>query len=87
MKELGVMVWALCMWLNGDLVEHTYQKSMVDCMKNKRVAMRTINPEHVKFACGQVKADIEHIEEIGDTTGRIRIIKVIDHSYKNSYQN
>jgi len=55
-------------------------------MKNKRVAERTINPEHVKFACGKVKAEIETVEEIGQTQGRIRITKVIDHSYKNAYK-
>ena len=81
-----VMCWALCMWLNGNLVEHTYQKSMGDCLKNKRVAERTINPEHVKFACGKVKAEIENVKELGQTTGRIRITKVIDHSYKDAYK-
>jgi len=81
-----VMCWALCMWLNGSLVEHTYQKSMGDCLKAKRIAERTINPEHVKFACGKVKAEIETVEEIGQTQGRIRITKVIDHSYKNAYK-
>ena len=86
MIEKGIIVWALCMWLNGDLVEHTYQKSMRDCMKNKRIAERTINPEHVKFACGEVTADIEHVNEQGQTAGRIRITKIIKHKYENAYK-
>ena len=86
MVKEGVIVWALCMWLNGDLVEHTYQKSMRDCMKNKRVAERTINPEHVKFACGEVTADIETIKEQGQTSGRIRITKIHKHNYEDHYK-
>ena len=86
MVKEGVIVWALCMWLNGDLVEHTYQKSMRDCMKNKRVAERTINPEHVKFACGEVTADIETIKEQGQTSGRIIITKIHKHKYEDHYK-
>tara|TARA_Y100001970_G_C14225847_1_gene855613 strand:+ start:42 stop:302 length:261 start_codon:yes stop_codon:yes gene_type:complete len=86
MIEKGVLIWALCMWLNGELVEHTYKKSMKDCMSSKRIAMRTINPEHVSFACGQVKANIEHIEEEGQTSGRIRITKILSHKYEDAYK-
>ena len=43
---------ALCMFFEGELVEHTYQKSMGDCLKAKRLAERTIQPERVQFACG-----------------------------------
>ena len=85
MIEKGVIIWALCMWLDGNLVEHTYQKSMSDCMKNKRVALRTINPEKVSFACGEVTADIEHIKEEGQTVGRIRITKIHSHKYESAY--
>ena len=86
MIEKGVIIWALCMWLDGNLVEHTYQKSMSDCMKNKRVALRTINPEKVSFACGEVTADIEHIKEEGQTTGRIRITKIHKQKYQDTYK-
>jgi len=85
MIEKGVIIWALCMWLDGNLVEHTYQKSMSDCMKNKRVALRTINPEKVSFACGEVTADIEHIDGIGETQQRIRITKIHSHKYESAY--
>ena len=74
---------ALCLFMNGELVEHTYQKSMSDCLKAKRVAMRTIEPERVQFACGRdVKAEVEYIEEKGQTTARVRIIKVIESGYE-----
>ena len=81
MKEVILCV-ALCMFLEGELVEHTYQSSMSECLKNKRIAERTVQPERVQFACGKdVKAEVEYVEEKGETTGRIRILKVLKHDY------
>ena len=81
MEEVIICV-ALCLFMNGELVEHTYQKSMSDCLKAKRIAMRTIEPERIQFKCGKnVKAKVEYIEEKGETQGRIRIIDVIEHGY------
>ena len=75
---------ALCMFMDGKLVEHTYQKSMGDCLKNKRIAERTIQPERVQFACGaDIEAEVEYVEEKGQTEGRTRIIRVIEHGYEN----
>ena len=81
MEEVIICV-ALCLFMNGELVEHTYQKSMGDCLKAKRVAERTIQPERVQFKCGaNIKARVEHIEDKGETQGRIRIIEVVEHGY------
>ena len=81
MKEIILCV-ALCMFLEGELVEHTYQSSMSECLKNKRVAERTVQPERVQFAWGKdIKAEVEYVEEKGETTGRIRILKVLKHDY------
>ena len=81
MEEVIICV-ALCLFMNGELVEHTYQKSMSDCLKAKRIAMRTIEPERIQFKCGaNVKARVEHIEDKGETQGRIRIIEVLKHGY------
>ena len=79
---------ALCMFLEGELVEHTYQGSMADCLKAKRQAERSIQPERVQFKCGNnIKARVEYIEEKGQTQGRIRIVEVLDHGYKDdSYE-
>ena len=50
------------MFLEGQLVEHTYQGSMADCLKAKRTAERSIQPERVQFKCGaNVKAEVEYI--------------------------
>ena len=81
MEEVIICV-ALCLFMNGELVEHTYQKSMGYCLKAKRIAMRTIQPERVQFKCGaNVKAEVEYIEEKGETAPRTRIIRVIEHGY------
>ena len=83
MEEVIICV-ALCLFMNGELVEHTYEKSMGDCLKAKRIAMRTIEPERIQFKCGNnIKAKVEYIEEKGETQGRIRIIEVLDHGYKD----
>ena len=90
MIENFQLIWALCMFMDGQLIEHTHQKSMVDCLKAKRVASRTIGNagdlERVNFACGQVTADIEHIDGIGSTQERIRILKIHEHKYEDAYK-
>ena len=70
------------MFLEGQLVEHTYQKSMADCLKAKRQAERSIQPERVQFKCGKnVKAEVEYVLEEGQTAGRTRILRVIELGY------
>jgi Mg/Co/Ni transporter MgtE len=45
-------------------------------------AERNIQPERVQFKCGaNVKAEVEYIKEEGQTAGRTRIIRVIEHGY------
>jgi len=87
MEEVIICV-ALCLFMNGELVEHTYQKSMGDCLKAKRISERTIQPERIQFKCGaNIKARVEYIEEKGETQGRIRIVEVLDHGYESdSYE-
>ena len=64
---------ALCMFLEGELVEHTYKSSMSECLKSKRIAERNIQPERIQFACGKdVKAEVEYIQEKGETVARIK---------------
>ena len=84
MEEV-IMCVALCLFMDGKLVEHTYQKSMADCLRNKRIAERTVQPERVQFACGKdIEAEVEYIEEKGQTTARTRIIRVIEHGYEDN---
>ena len=81
MKEIIICV-ALCMFLEGELVEHTYKGSMAECLKAKRTAERNIQPERVQFKCGKnVKAEVEYIKAEGQTAARTRILRVIEHGY------
>lgn len=52
-------VIALLMFLNGDIIEHTYKEKMSECMKSKRMAEREVNPQSVRFSCRQVEAETE----------------------------
>ena len=83
MTETSIVICvALCMFLEVQLVEHTYKSSMADCLKAKRTAERNIQPERVQFKCGKnVKAEVEYIKAEGQTAARTRILRVIEHGY------
>jgi len=49
-------VIALCLFLNGQLVEHRVQESMGPCLKMKREATRNMNMDNKQFMCGEVEA-------------------------------
>ena len=53
------LVFALCLFINGELVEHRIQDSLSTCLKMKREATRNINMENKQFMCGEVEAEIE----------------------------
>ncbi len=83
MTETAIVICvALCMFLEGELVEHTYKGSMAECLKAKRTAERNIQPERVQFKCGKnVKAEVEYVKAEGQTAARTRILRVIEHGY------
>jgi len=83
MTETAIVICvALCMFLEGELVEHTYKSSMADCLRAKREAERNIQPERVQFKCGKnVKAEVEYIKAEGQTAARTRILRLIEHGY------
>jgi hypothetical protein len=83
MTETAIVICvALCMFLEGELVEHTYKSSMADCLRAKREAERNIQPERVQFKCGKnVKAEVEYVKAEGQTAARTRILRVIEHGY------
>ena len=51
-------VIALCLFLNGQLVEHRVQESMGTCLKMKREATRNMNMDNKQLMCGEVEAYI-----------------------------
>jgi len=53
------VVIALCLFLNGKLVEHRVQESMGTCLKMKREASRNMNMNNKQLMCGEVEATLE----------------------------
>ena len=53
------LVIALCLFLNGQLVEHRIQNSMSTCLKMKREATRNMNMDNKQLMCGEVQAELE----------------------------
>ena len=53
------IVFGLMLYLNGNLIEHTYKDSLSSCLKSKRIAIKEVNPESVVFKCEKVKAKTE----------------------------
>ncbi len=47
------------MIVNGEIKEHRIQESMSDCLKGKRVAMRTNKSNNVQYQCIKSMAELE----------------------------
>jgi|TARA_R110002126_G_scaffold179710_1_gene328696 hypothetical protein len=52
-------VVALLMIINGEIKEHRIQESMSDCLKGKRLAMRTNKNNNIQYQCIKSKAELE----------------------------
>ena len=66
------LVFALCLFINGELVEHRIQDNLSTCLKMKREATRNMDMSNKQFMCGEVKAEIEK-----NIDGSISIKKII----------
>ena len=53
------LVFALCLFINGELVEHRIQDSLSTCLKMKREASRNMDMANKQFMCGEVEAELE----------------------------
>ena len=76
----GVIV--LCMFYQEGIIEHTYiqDQKMSSCLKAKRQVERSVNPQNVRMACGEVDAILEEDKD----TGRIRVVKIVKDKYDSS---
>ena len=66
------LVIALCLFINGELVEHRIQDSISTCLKMKREATRNMDMDDKRFMCGEVEAELEK-----NIDGSISIDKII----------
>ena len=53
------LVFALCLFINGELIEHRIQDSLSTCLKMKREATRNMDMQNKQFMCGEVEAELE----------------------------
>ena len=53
------MVVELLMIVNGEIKEHRIQESMSNCLKGKRIAMRSNTGNNVEYQCIKSKAETE----------------------------
>ena len=52
------LVFALCLFINDELIEHRIQDTLSSCLKMKREASRNMNMDNKQFMCGEVEAII-----------------------------
>ena len=71
----GVIV--LCMFYQGGIIEHTYiqDQKMSSCLKAKRQVERSVNPQNVRMACGEIDAVLEEF------MGQTKIVKIVKDKY------
>ena len=67
------LVFALCLFINGELVEHRIQESLSTCLKMKREATRNMDMANKQFMCGEVEAEI--VKNIDGSESIQKIIK------------
>jgi hypothetical protein len=67
------LVIALCLFINGELIEHRIQENMSTCLKMKREATRNMEMNNKQFMCGEVKAELEK-----NIDGSITINKILE---------
>ena len=65
------LVFALCLFINGQLVEHRIQDSLSTCLKMKREASRNMDMANKQFMCGEVQAEIETNIDVSETIKKI----------------
>lgn len=53
------LVIALCLFINGELIEHRVQDNLSTCLKMKREATRNMDMQNKQFMCGEVEAELE----------------------------
>ena len=52
------LVIVLCLFINGELVEHRMQQSISDCLKHKRELTRNLEMNNKEARCGEMEAEL-----------------------------
>ena len=65
------IVVSLCLWMGGEVIEHTYKENISDCLKTKREITR-YGYDNNNYTCDVVKAEV-----YTDDFNKTRIDKII----------
>ena len=68
---MSYVVIALCLFINGELIEHRIQDNMSTCLKMKREATRNMDMVNKQFMCGEVEAILEKNVDGSNSIGKI----------------
>ena len=52
-------VIALCLFINGQLVEHRIQDSLSDCLKHKRLVIRNMSMNNKNIQCVETEDEVQ----------------------------
>ena len=66
------LIIALLMIVNGEIKEHRIQETMSECLKGKRVAMRSNKNNNIQYQCIKSMAELE-----SNIDGSLSIKKII----------
>jgi len=66
------IVIALCLFINGQLVEHRLQTSLSDCLKHKRELTRNLEMNNKEARCGEME-----VELVKNADGTLAIGKIV----------
>ena len=77
METIASGIIVLCMFYQGGIIEHTYiqDQKMSSCLKAKRTVERSVNPQNVRMACGEIDAILEEF------MGQTKIVKIVKDKY------
>jgi len=69
-----IATFVLCLILNGQVIEHTYQASMSDCLSTKRKIERNLrdNYKAERWKCDYVEAEVAE-----NMDGNLYVVKII----------
>ena len=67
------VVFALCLFINGNLIEHRIQDNLSTCLKMKREATRNMDMKNKQLMCGEVEAYISKNIDGSETIDKIVI--------------
>ena len=67
------LVIVLCLFINGELVEHRMQQSISECLKHKRELTRNLEMNNKEAICGEME-----VELIKNSDGSMAVGKIMN---------